>query len=539
MDKKGKFRFRKLDNIGAADAEEDKQFLEACFVETGQLEILRDCRDPRRIILGRTGSGKTALIQKMVEIEERTIEVKPESLALSYISNSTILNFVSNLGVKLDIFFKLLWRHVFTVELIKFHFGIQTEDQKFSFLSGIKNLFKDKKNQKALEYLENWGKSFWEETEYRIKELTTNLENSIESSIKGQIPEFSSMTLGGAQKLTEEQKKEVIQRAQHVVNQVQIRQLSDIIELIDKVLDDPQKHYYITIDRLDEDWIEERVRYRLIRALIETVRDFRKVRFAKLIVAIRHDLLRRVIRLTRDPGFQEEKLESLYLPLEWNKPLLVNVLNSRVNCLVRKRYTKGNVTYRDIMPDKIRGMPTIDYVLERTLMRPRDIILFFNKCISYASDRPSITAAIVKQAEGEYSKDRIRALADEWYADYPNFIGFAMILKGKKKHFLLKDLKTQECEDFCLDFMIHWDQKKDPLSIMASQVIELSLDPKEFRKSLFQIFYRIGLVGLKLEAFEGYSWIGSRQSVVASAEIDEKTRVAVHPAFYRVLGISE
>jgi hypothetical protein len=169
MDKKDKFRFKKLDNIGAADAEEDKQFLESCFVEAGQIQVLRDCSDPRRIILGRTGSGKTALIQKLGELENRTIEVKPESLALSYISNSTILNFVSELGVKLDIFFKLLWRHVFTVELLKYHFNIKTENQKTSFLDPIKNLFKDKKNQKALEYLEKWGKSFWEETEYRIR----------------------------------------------------------------------------------------------------------------------------------------------------------------------------------------------------------------------------------------------------------------------------------------------------------------------------------------------------------------------------------
>jgi len=172
-------------------------------------------------------------------------------------------------------------------------------------------------------------------------------------------------------------------------------------------------------------------------------------------------------------------------------------------------------------------------------MRPRDVILFFNKCISYAEDRPTINAAMFKKAEGEYSKDRLRALADEWFADYPNFIELAMLLKGLKYHFLLRDIKTQECEGFCLNFLIRGGHHKDPLSNMASQVIDLTLDTKEFRRSLIQIFYRIGLVGLKLEAFESFSWVNSGRSGVSSAEINEKTKVAIHPAFYRVLGISE
>src|SRR5688572_29920303 len=79
-----KFRFRKLDMIGAADAEEDSSFLAHCYVNTGYLQALKDCENPRRIIVGRTGSGKTALLKRLVSAEERTIEVRPESLALSY-----------------------------------------------------------------------------------------------------------------------------------------------------------------------------------------------------------------------------------------------------------------------------------------------------------------------------------------------------------------------------------------------------------------------------------------------------------------------
>ena len=177
-----RFRFRKLDSIGAADAEEDAPFLKECFVDIGDLYALKDFSDPRRIVVGRTGSGKTALLLQLKEMESHVIEVQPESLALAYISNSNILNFFTELGVRLDVFFKLLWRHVFAVEILKHHFHIQSEAEKASFLLKVKSIFKDKKDEKALEYLETWGKSFWQETEYRIKEVTSDDRRRVESN---------------------------------------------------------------------------------------------------------------------------------------------------------------------------------------------------------------------------------------------------------------------------------------------------------------------------------------------------------------------
>jgi len=537
MSKADKFIFRKTDTIGAADAEEDRVFLEKCFIDTGCVDVLRDCSDHRRIIIGRTGAGKTALLERLNAVEDRVIIINPESLSLAYITNSTILNFVSQLGVKLDIFFRLLWRHVFTVEIIKHYFNIQTEKDKRGFLSKIQDRFRDKKHQKALEYLDEWGEKFWEKTEYRIKEVTTKLEQGLEGAIGQQVP-FSILQAKGKIDLTEEQKRDVIQRAQSVVNDVQIRQLSEILDLVNDILVDPQKRYYIIIDRLDEDWVEDAFRYRLIRALIETVKEFRKVENAKIIIAIRIDLLERVFALTRDSGFQEEKFESLYLNLRWERKQLIELLEKRINLLIRPQYTKQSVRHIDILPASINKQKAIDYIIERTMMRPRDIILFFNTCIQEAVNRTNITSQMIRNAEGEYSRLRLRSLFDEWFADYPNLIYFVDILKSRKKSFGLKDIDTKTIEELCLSFIIKGVKSSDRLSCDAKDVVEERLNPADFRKTLISILYLVGVVGLKLGSYLKSEWTISGRRSISSVEISEDTTVSVHPMFWRVLGIS-
>jgi hypothetical protein len=532
------FKFTKTDTVGAADAIDDAAYLQSCFVDTGLVGVLASCSDTRRIVVGRTGAGKTALLQRVADSPGQVITIEPDNLALSYISNSTILRFLAGLGVKLDIFYKLLWRHVFTVEILKRRFQAVdgTPQAPKDLIAWIRGLFKDKKHEGAISYLEDWGSSFWQETDYRIKELTTKLETELKGSIGASLPHVK-LEAGGQRKVTEEEKQEVIHRAQEVVNRVQIKELSEVIDALDKILDDPQERFYVIIDRLDEQWVEDQLRYHLIRALIETARDFRKVRNCKIIIALRQDLLDRVFRLTRDAGFQEEKYESLYLPVSWSKEQLTQVLDRRIDQLVRSRYTKKAVSHRDLLPDTVRGLPAIEWLLQRTMMRPRDIILFFNACIEQAADRPVINEKLLSQAEGEYSRNRLRSIADEWAADYPNLMAFTAILKQRPAVFSLEDVTDAQCEDFILEFLITDPPNKDFLHGLASQRLDRIISTPDFRRHVVAVFYKIGLVGLKLEHFKGTSWAYSGKRSVSVAEINDGIRVSIHPCFLRALGI--
>jgi hypothetical protein len=367
-----KFTFRKHASIGAAAAEEDTKFLVECFVDNGDLEPLADCSDRRRIVLGRTGAGKSALLRRLID-EKNAIVINPETLSFNYLTNSTILQFFLEAGVKLDLFFKLLWRHVFTVELLKSRYELKTQNDTQTFLEKMKTWFiRDRHKERAVNYLLQWGDQFWEDTEYRIKEITQRIEEDLKASIAGKIS-VAELQAGAAAKLSQEEKLEIVQRGKRVINTIQMRELTDVLKFLNEdVFSDEKQHFYICIDRLDENWVDESFRYMLIRSLIETIRDFLQVHNIKIIAALRTDLIERVFRFTRDSGFQEEKYRSLYLPLRWKKSQLLNMLDKRVNYLVRQTYTTRTVGYADILPPKIeKGVSASDYLINRTLMRPR------------------------------------------------------------------------------------------------------------------------------------------------------------------------
>ncbi|QTE82956.1 hypothetical protein [Shewanella algae] len=115
-----KYKFRKNAIIGNLDAETDS-FLEICFYESDvfkgivNFDSSNDNADfTRRVIVGRTGSGKTALLKQIVSHGNVKVHdtIEAENTVFEHINNN---RFVSNLvanGIDLRVFYKSLWLHV-------------------------------------------------------------------------------------------------------------------------------------------------------------------------------------------------------------------------------------------------------------------------------------------------------------------------------------------------------------------------------------------------------------------------------------------
>lgn len=532
------FRFCRNDSVGTADAESDDRFLSDCFIETGDLDVLRDCSDPKRIIVGRTGSGKSALIRMLCEREEHVIEIPPQNLSLGYIANSDIINFFEVAGVNLDLFYQLLWRHVLTVELLKYRYKINSESQKQSFLSNLlSNIKRDRSKEQAIAYLREWGERFWDETEYRVKELTTKVESDLRASMG---MDFQGLKLDGAagRKLTEEQKHEIVQRGTKVVNQIQIKALADVIRLLsDDVFNDPQDRYFLTIDDLDTVWVGEGLRYKLIRALIEAIRSFRKISYVKVIISIRLDLLNRVIEATRDGGFQEEKYDSLYLKLRWEKGQIERLINKRLERLVRQRYTTKKIPVNELLPERIGQSTFIDYLVDRTFFRPRDAILFVNSCLFHADGKNRITNQMISAAEGEYSNRRLISLQEEWGITYPYLTRYSRILLQRPMSFKLGDISRADIEviyynDFCNDL----DAGDEIIDLATEVILNGSGALIDLLQRLMMVLYEVGVVGIKTDTTSPTLWSFQSNDRPSQGSINSASVIYIHPMFWRILG---
>lgn len=525
--------------VGALDAETDSSLLDKCFVDKGDLNELLDVSNPTAIILGRTGSGKSALIRKIETSTDQCSRLDPNDISVRFLEYSDIIKFFDALDIKLDLFYKLLWRHLLVVEILKLRYDIKNEQDGRRFIDGIFSwLRKDKAKKKAIEYFNEWGDKFWLDTDEHLREITSKLENDTKASI-GTKYSGVSLSLDGVEKLSEQERTEIKQRASQVVNGLQIKKLNEVLELLAQYsFDDVQKKFYIVIDQLDESWANTSTRCRFIRALIEEIKSFRKIETVKIIAALRKDLLDLVYDQTRDSGFQEEKYESYMLELKWTNEELTKLVELRINEVFKSQYTKDVVQLDHIFPKpkKGGGQTAMDFILERTLRRPRDVLQFVNETFSIASERDRISWRALIAAEANYSEKRLKSLREEWGEMYPSFDDTVELLRGLPATFSRSSINQERLNDV---FMSLCETKNsDP----CVRVVHAYFDGKSIKETdvlyaLFQCLYRVGAIGVKVSSLDTFLWSYIDQSSVSKGEVKRSSHLKVHKMLYRALDI--
>lgn len=526
--------------VGALDAEADTDLLNKCFIDNGYLSQIMDVDSPASIILGRTGSGKSALLYKVAKTAQKFVKLDPNDISVRFLESSDIIQFFDSLGVSLDLFYRLLWRHVLTVEFLKLRYDIKSESDSRSFIDGLFNTFsRDVTKKKAIEYFNEWGNKFWLDTDEHLKEITRKLESDTKSTIG---VKYSGIGLSSASvsRLSDEERIEVSQRASQVVSGLQIRKLNEVLDLLaEHSFSDPQKKFFILIDQLDEEWAATETRVRFIRALIEEIKTFRKIRQAKIIAALRKDLLDQVFDKTRDSGFQQEKYESYLMTLKWSADDLSNLIETRLNEVFKSQYTKQRIKFTDLFPKprKGGGQTSIDFIIERTLRRPRDALQFVNECFAIAYERERISWRAMLAAEAQYSEKRLKSLKEEWGDVFPSFEDTVEILRNIKSTFTRSMIKDTTLEDIMVS--LSEGDSRDPCVAIVRKYYETNSTVKEseIQTIMLSCLYRVGALGIKVSSSDTYIWSHVDQSSVTKGEIKRAEHFKVHKMLHRSLDI--
>lgn len=527
--------------IGAADAENDEYFLAACFVDHPALAVVQDINNSKMILTGRTGSGKTAIINKLGASNNNTSTLNLVDFSLNYITNCDVIKFLDSLDIDLDIFFQTLWKHILCIEYIRLRYNVSNEEKSKNIFQNFSNSFStDRKRVKAIEYLRKWESRFWITVDENVKEITEELESKINAELGSEIKKFTAKA-GYSRTIGTEKKIHVVSRAKKVVNSDQLAQLGHVLELLSEY--DTHKasgSFFILIDRLDDKWVDESIRFKMIRALIETLRTFRKIRSLKIVVSLRTDVIERVMQDNSDAGFQREKYDDYFVNIEWSKELLWSLIEKRISYLYRKKYTKDNVHFNDIFRHKIKHKEPFDYILERTLYRPRDIISFCNNCLEASEGKIEIRPRNIENAELKYSIIRRQALVEEWQSCIPSLDVALNFLSKCPERFKASDISTRLfIDDFVLQMHDTVGDNIDPIYAIAKPYLEQqsagSIKIIEIAQHLLATLYRVGVIGIKLSQENSYLYSHRDAPIISPKQIPLESKVHIHWMFHRSL----
>lgn len=527
--------------IGEIAAEDDSVYLKECFVDQYYVRQLLDMDSSKSVILGRTGSGKTAVLRHIEFSRDDVIRVDPKDVAFSYISNSNIIRFLLEIGCDLNLLFQLLWKHVFLKHAINKYFK-----DRSSFQYALESVFG--RSNKARSYLEKYEDCFWVESDVVLAEVSAKFVDTVSGDIATSIGDErlaklrSNVSLSSS--VSNSERLEIQNRTRRAVNDSQIRDMAHAIESLNDLMDNKQKHFYIVLDDLDLDWVDNAIRYRLIQALLETVKNFRKIRKVKILVALRSDVYEKAISTIEGEGIQPEKYDGIVTSIKWEKESLRELVEKRIEAMFRFEYSgRKNVKFYDIFPAKIRKSAAFEYLCDRTLMRPRDIIVFINTILDKAGGSTSISQKHISDIEAEYSGMRLEALKIEWKSVHPlvgSYLALLTRLTGKTN---VKDWVTREdLENLCLELseLEGSSAFKDECFDIAKQYISRESPAKlfEFAASVLCVLYKIGAIELKLSKQETFYASYRNLPVIKPAQISEDAAFRVTPMLWRALGVT-
>jgi len=389
-------------DLGDLTAERDKN-LSLYFVEdTPAFKHSLDISDHKYILMGRTGSGKSAIIRQIIrmcnEKDGYTYSlIDHNKHDLDYIVEASKQEFESMPENIEYIIYKLSWHYTIIINMLRNKYK-ESPLQSFKAHSDVDKIVYD-----FLKQIDS--PSIFSMT---MADLFLSLIRLIKVKV----------TVGGSSNKMEVEAF----NAQHQEGKTYSNILVSTEKFVQNNLRDVigGDKLYILIDDLDIGWNpNSEAQQRLMSALFSAITVYLNEPNMKPLVALRTDIFRSL------KVHQREKYQDLILKVEWTEELLRNFLTKRISTVYKNIETSKVET--EFFCGEIDGSNLIDYMISYTLNRPRDLLDLCKIAIRQASAKEAeyISSAHIKDALDDYSLNRVIALEDEWkllYQYLENFI---------------------------------------------------------------------------------------------------------------------
>ncbi|MCY3840447.1 MAG: ATP-binding protein [Gammaproteobacteria bacterium] len=464
--------------LGDIRAEADHDMLADAFVETPDYKSLIST-DDRPLIVGRRGSGKSALLYGLQRHWKQNPRTSTVVLAPDEYQVIGMRPLFQRFGTRFSLLraaCRLAWRYALLMELAS------TASRTYRFPNAhstglIRN------------HVERWCQA---------SGFSTRLRNVLLPLISRSVsPEEQIANLPAA---------------------LEINQLQDAVG---DVLPKLKTKFVLLIDKVDEGFEPDDVGTALANGLVLAAIDMNdRLPACQTKLFIRDNIGRAIA--DADPDYSRD-IEGQLIRLHWDERTLIDLVCTRLRRALGIDVESNVKAWNRCTGSNLQGMSGFRKALRLTLYRPRDILALLNQAFYRAASqgRKQIVLDDLESTAQEISNTRLADLHKEYKTIVPGIAELTAAFSDRDPE--LNGSTASDVVEQAVQFA--------PDDEAIQQHFEIMANPRELLKSL----YSVGFIGIKdpTSGAFAYCYDGSPPS----REIGDKDAILVHPCYWMALGL--
>lgn len=478
--------------FGAPAAERDiGQGLEDYFVESDTYQNVANAT--KSVLLGNRGSGKSAILKVLAQRERRVgslvLELSPDDYSYEMLSRSLAAEERGSWAKQGA--YTAGWKFLIYVLVMK---GLSKEGARIKTGAAAR----------VYEYLRD------------NHERTADNPISVLISYVKRIEGFKIGPYEAALKTTE-------------LNR--LYKLEEITELLPAIAELCQRRrVLVLVDELDRGWDASEDAKAFVAGLFQACVAINQLSpHLRVVVSLRRELYDSIPSLYEDA----QKFRDVIETISWDEPRLLQLVSKRITHTVEGlKDAPDAAAWAEVFSETLdyRQSKSFNYIVDRTLYRPREIIQFCADAWSESKRRSlqPVNYAVISIAELTYSEERTKDIAAEYRFQYPGLLSIFEVFRGRTYSF-----DRSELEHLCLSI----STREIRTDTEAGWVLEQDPD------FLIDVLWHIGFLraqavgGIKALRRSGSSYVGPHQ--VSNLNLRNIQRFHVHPMFRAYLAMKE
>ena len=481
-------------SIGDPRAENEMTTLDRYYLKTDQFD--RAVRGEVNLVVGRKGSGKTALFIRLrdkIRSDKRNIvvDLKPEGYQLIRIKED-ILEYLSE-GARQHLI-TAFWEYLIYLEIA--YKLLEKDQNSYRYKHDIHDAYVELNDAYHAEEFSSEGD---------FSERLATLSKQLSAKYQEKYGKQDGRRLA----------------ANEVTELVYTHDIKRLRTLITNYLH-RKESVWVLFDNLDKGWstqgvdvIDATVLRCLVDAGRKVEREMRKAgHTVHCIVFVRNDVYDHLMRKSPDYG------KELRATLDWSdsdmlREMLRLRLVSGLNADLEKVDFKA--VWHELCVSHYRGEETSSYLIDRSLMRPRNLLKIFNHCRGFATNfnRQKIEESDIEKGLKTYSADLLEELDRELTDVFPgardllyHFLDAPAVMTSADLNKVFNSARiAEDSHDELLDFLLYYG------------VLGVLIESKEY--FIYSVNYDLRM--LKIRAERG----------------GDHTRYTLNPAFWPTFEIDE